>query len=111
MKGKYTAAFIIPKNTKRILEEDGWIFNSSNRLPNEIKESCVKSLKLQFSERYLDIEVYINNSIQMSVTYDDKNFIEIISFQIYDQGLEVFKSKIETNAWYQQVNLFIPSLE
>lgn len=107
MKGKYKAAFILPKGVKKTLCGDGWNFESSIRLPEKIKKSLIESFALEYSESYLGIDVYINENIQMSVMNDDKSSIEFISFQIYGGEIEPFKSK--ANSLHESAELFIPN--
>ncbi|GGJ06222.1 hypothetical protein GCM10007978_49800 [Shewanella hanedai] len=109
MKRKYRAAFILPANTNKELGDDGWEFESLERLSNKIMESLVEVLSLKFLESYLGIAVYTNTNVKMSIERDDQNLIEHISFQIYDSAMEGFKKKVKACPWYEQIDCFVPS--
>ena len=109
MKGKYQSGYILPKNTKKILGDDGWDFETYTYLSEQIKKSLIKSLGLKYLESYLGIDVYTNKNIKMLVTHDGNKFIEFINFQIYEDNLNDLKSKLKSNTWYDDVELFIPS--
>ncbi len=111
MKGSYKAAFILPKDAKKKLGDDGWEFESSQRLPSEVSELLADSLGLKYLESYLGIDVYTNAEMKMSVERDDQSLIEFISFQIYGDVIDEFKEKVRACSWCEQVDNFIPSEE
>jgi hypothetical protein len=108
MKRKYQAAFIVPVGANKVLGEEGWEFGSSTRLPGEIKDYLVQSLKLSFLESYLGIESYADSNIKMSVIFDDKNKIESISFQLYGDALAILTEVCQGNRLPSEAELFIP---
>ncbi|MDZ4150440.1 hypothetical protein [Methylicorpusculum sp.] len=108
MKGKYKAAFILPVDTKKMLGENGWEFNSSNRLSLQIKDLLIDVLKLKFLENYLQIYCFINEDIKMSVFYDDKNEIESIYFQVYNDRLTTLTDLFIASGIANESELFIP---
>lgn len=111
MKGKYKAAFIIPIGAIKALGGDGWEFETTNRLPAETKEFLVEALNLKYLESYLGIDAYINESIKMSVIYDDQNQIESISFQLYDDAVTALSRIFRSSQIADQSELFIPGKE
>lgn len=108
MNGKYQAAFIIPIGANKILGEDGWEFESSNRLSNQIKDSLIESLRLSFLENYLGIESYVDDHIKMSVIFDDQNEIESIHFQLYGDSLSILSAVCQDSRLLSEAELFIP---
>ena len=108
MKGKYKVAFIIPVGANKILGEDGWEFQTSNRLSGDIKEFLVDTLKLEFSESYLGVDVYLNENMKMSVIRDDQGQIESISFQLYEMTTTALSDVFQTNCMADKSELFIP---
>lgn len=111
MKGKYQAAFIVPIGVNKVLGEDGWEFESSGRLPNEIKDYLIESLKLGFLESYLGIESYVDDDIKMSVIFDDQNKIESIHFQLYGDSLTILSEICQGSRLLSEAELFIPRQE
>jgi len=109
MKEKYQAAFIIPIGTQKFLSEDGWEFESPIRLSEEIKDYFVQLLRLEFVENYLDIDVYTNESIKMSVINDEQGCIESISFQLYGESLNNLSDVCANDNMFFQAELFIPT--
>ena len=111
MKGKYQAAFIVPVGANKVLGEDGWEFESSDRLSEEIKDYLIRSLKLNFFENYLGIESYVDDDVKMSVIFDDHNEIESIHFQLYDDALTILSEVCQGSRIPAEVELFIPQQE
>lgn len=108
MKRKYQAAFIVPVGANKVLGEDGWEFESSARLSEEIKDYLVQSLRLSFLESYLGIESYVDGDIKMSVIFDDQNKIESINFQLYEDALAILTEVCQDNKISSEAELFIP---
>jgi len=108
MKGKYKAAFIVPVGAKKVLGEDGWEFESSVRLSEEIKDYLIQSLRLSFLESYLGIESYVDGDIKMSVIFDDQKEIENIHFQLYGGSLAVLSEACQSSRLSSKAELFVP---
>ena len=108
MKGKYQAAFIVPIGANKVLGEDGWEFESTGRLSEEIKDYLIESLRLSFLERYLGIESYVDGDIKMSVIFDENNEIENIYFQLYEDTLTVLSEVCQDSRVSAGGELFIP---
>ncbi len=111
MKRKYKVVFIIPIGANKILGEDGWEFETPNRLSAEIKEFLVDTLKLEYSESYLGIDVYVNENMKMSVICDDQSQIESISFQLYEMATTTLSDMFQTGILANKSELFIPHSE
>jgi len=111
MKGKYQAAFIVPVGANKVLGEDGWEFESSARLSEEVREYLIQSLKLSFLESYLGIESYIDGDIKMSITFDDQNEIESIHFQLCGDSLVILTEVCQGSRMPSEAELFIPQQE
>ena len=111
MKGKYQAAFIVPVGANKVLGEDGWEFESSVRLSEEIKDYLIQSMRLSFLERYLGIERYVDSDIKMSVIFDDRNEIESIHFQLYGDSLAILSEVYQGSRMPIEAELFIPQQE
>lgn len=108
MKEKYLAAFIIPSGAKKLLGDGGWEFENSKRLPVDIKSHLVRSLKLSFLEDYLGVESYVNNSMKMSVLFDDQNEIESIHFQLNGDSFITLIEVCQGVEMPSDAELFIP---
>ena len=111
MKGKYQAAFIVPVGANKVLGEDGWEFESSVRLSEEIKDYLIQSLSLSFLESYLGIESFVDDDIKMSVIFDDQNKIESIHFQLYGDSLAILSEVCQGSRVSPEAELFIPQQE
>lgn len=109
MKEKYKAAFIIPIGTHKVLGEDGWEFETLNRLSSEIKEFLVDALNLHYLESYLGIDAYVSESVKMSVIYDDQSQIESISFQLYGDAVSGLSRVFRSGQIANKSELFIPA--
>ena len=90
------------------LGEDGWEFESSDRLSLEVKDYLVESLKLSFLESYLGIESYVNDNIKMSIIFDDQNEIESIHFQLFEDALAVLSEVCQGSEIFDRAELFFP---
>lgn len=105
---KYSAAFLLSKDSKRSLTSDGWVFQTWERLPDEIIDQLKDALGVRFREVYSGIEVYSGDDVKMSVNYDESGEIEFVSFQIYGDNLERFKRKINHCEYIKSLELFFP---
>jgi len=108
MKVKYKAAFIIPLGTNKIMDEDGWVFETSSRLSPTVKEYLIDTLRLKFQESYLGIEAFINESIKMSVFYDSGHQIESIHFQLFEGSEAILSDVCKVDKITDEAELFIP---
>jgi hypothetical protein len=106
--GRYKAAFIIPVNAEKVLDDDGWNFVSPARLAPEIRNYFIEALNLNLVEEYLGIERYLTENMQMSVIFDDDNQIELINFQVYGDNLPILLKTWENGKSLFNVELFIP---
>jgi|SRR5690554_2330331 len=111
MKGKYQAAFIIPMGVNKVLGEDGWEFESAARLSKEVRDYLIQSLNLSFLESYLEIEVYVDDDIKMSIIFDGQNEIESIHFQLYGESLSILSGVCQGSLVLSEAELFIPRQE
>ena len=111
MKGKYKAAFIVPVGANKVLREDGWGFESPNRLSEEIKDYLIQSLRLRYLESYLGIESYADDDVKMSVIFDNKNEIKSIYFQLYGDTLSILSEVCQGGGISAEAELFIPQQE
>jgi len=108
MKEKYKAAFIVPVGANKILGEDGWEFETSKRIPSEIKDYFIEPLNLRFLESYLGIESYEDGNIKMTVIFDSQGEIENIHFQLYQDVLSVLSKICQGGKVSAEVELFVP---
>lgn len=108
MKRKYQAAFILPAGARKKLGEDGWEFETSNRLPLEFKECLIDSLGLSFLSEKLEIEIYSGFELEVSFFYDVDQQIEFVHIKVYGDGwpstLSVIRDLKLAGAW----ELFVP---
>lgn len=106
--GSYISAFIVPIDTKKVLTNMGWVFDSKNRLSVNITNFLTSHLHLHFKEKYLNIETYSNDRFQASVIMDDSGDVENVHIKIYNGHINLLRSEfIKYND--SQVELFIPS--
>ena len=111
VKGRYEAAFIIPVGANKILGEDGWEFDTPNRLPTEIKKFLTADLNLKYLESSIEIDSYVDGNIKASVFYDDKNQIENIYFKVYGDAMTTLLEIFHSSAIAKKSELFIPRNE
>lgn len=109
MKGRYKAAFIIPTGAKKILGDDGWEFDSKNRLPGYVKDFLVDDLKLSFLESYLVYVVYANENIKASISHDEEGKIDYVSFQVYGNNMATLSGAFRASLVAKDAELFVPS--
>lgn len=69
--------FILPKNTKRILNEGAWEFQSNGIVSNLVSIKVLSFLNVKFVEEFLDIEKYQNEHTQANIIYTNKEIEEI----------------------------------
>ncbi|MEQ4283255.1 hypothetical protein [Pseudomonas syringae] len=93
MKMSYQAVFIVPTGASKVLGEDGWEFNSPERLLEGIGEYLVRYLDLKFEEGYAGINRYSNGRTNMSIFLDDNDKVESVYFQVFESLLaEIYQA-------------------
>lgn len=65
MTKQYKAEFIVPIRASRILGEDGWEFESSERLSKNLCNHLIENLRVKFIEEYCDIIKYAGEGIRI----------------------------------------------
>lgn len=105
---KYQAAFIVPIGARKILEDDGWEFDSAVRFPEGIKDYLIKSMGLKFIENFHGVERYSDGSLNMSIIFDDENKIESFYFQLYGDSLKRLKGLFQSSIIFLEAELFVP---
>ncbi|MFP3925101.1 hypothetical protein [Pseudomonas sp. W5-36] len=111
MKQKYIAAFLVPIGAVKLLREDGWEFESSQRLSKDIAEHLIEELKLDFVEMYLGIKRYVGNAISMSIFLDDDNEVENIYFQVFGHSLKALTELCQDPRVSSKAEMFVPEKE
>ncbi len=108
-KEKYQAAFIIPRGSKKILEEDGWDFMGGDPLPEDIEEFLVSELGVRATEDYLDMRDYAGEGIKASVFFGERKKIENVYFQVLGYtAMEMLERMFKASKIEKYAELFIP---
>jgi hypothetical protein len=108
MSGSYKAVFLIPALSNKILDEDGWIFESSERLNFDVISKIQKSLNLNLKEEYCGTAVYVGDGVKASVIFDDNGQIEQIYLQIYGVSSLQVIAGIKDQFIPSNVEVFVP---
>jgi hypothetical protein len=111
MKKKYLAAFLVPIGANKVLGEDGWEFESSQRLPEDVAELLIAELKLDFVEMYSGIKKYVGDNISMSIFLDDDNEMENIYFQVFGNSLKALTELCQDPQVSSNAEMFVPEKE
>jgi hypothetical protein len=111
MKKKYLAAFLVPIGANKVLGEDGWEFESSQRLPEDVAELLIAELKLDFVEMYSGIKKYVGDNISMSIFLDDDNEMENIYFQVFGNSLKALTELCQDPQVSSNSEMFVPEKE
>ena len=108
MSDSYKAVFLIPVLSNKKLDDDGWFFESSERLKSDVISKIQKSLNLNFKEEYYGTVVYEGNGVKASVFYDDNHQIEQIYLQIYGVSCLQIIDDIKDQFVSSNVEVFVP---
>ncbi|RYZ83273.1 MAG: hypothetical protein EOP04_20285 [Proteobacteria bacterium] len=108
---KYTAAFLIPVGAGRNLGEDGWEFESPERLSKEVSEHLIAAFRLSFVEMYSGIKRYVGDNIGMSIFLDDQNEVENIYFQVSGNSLKALAEICQDPQVLSKAEMFVPEKE
>lgn len=109
MKKKYMAAFLVPIGADKVLGEDGWEFESSQRLSKDIAEHLITALKLDFIEMYSGIKRYAGDNIIMSIFLDGDNEVENIYFQVSGGSLKALAEACHNPQVSSGAEIFVPA--
>ncbi|KWT02811.1 MULTISPECIES: hypothetical protein [Pseudomonas syringae group] len=108
MKRNYQAAFIIPIGASKVLSDEGWEFDSVERLPEGTGGYLAERLNLEFMEEYTGIRRYVSNQINMSIFFDSANEVESIYFQAFDNSLALLSEACKSEEVACHAEIFIP---
>ncbi|MBI6583549.1 hypothetical protein YA0851_24705, partial [Pseudomonas synxantha] len=70
MSNKYQAAFVIPVGANKTLGEDGWEFESSERISRDLEAYFARTLELDFVKEYSGIKEYAGARFKMLIIFD-----------------------------------------
>ncbi|WP_310887577.1 hypothetical protein [Pseudomonas syringae] len=99
---------MIPIGASKVLGDDGWEFDSVERLPDSIGECLAERLNLEFMEEYTGIRKYTGNQISVSIIFDSADEVESIYFQTFDNGLALLSEACEIEQVACHAEIFIP---
>lgn len=105
MDAKYKAGFLIPQGAKKSLGEDGWEFESDERLPYELESHLAKELTMSASGK--EFSSFEGNSIKVEVSKDSNGQIESVYFRFY-YGPPRLPSFLENIENIDAMDFFIP---
>ncbi len=105
---RYKAAFLLPPETKRTLADDGWEFEFSNCLNQEIIEFLSKNLNLELTEKAEYSEIYRSNEVQMAVERNGERAVEYIYFQLFDLQTDPLVALWKTSVYRHLGEIFVP---
>ena len=108
MNNKYKAVFLIPKNAKRVLGDDGWEFSSDTHLPKNIIDFVTSNLSLSFEESYLGIDSYKSNQMKASVIKNESLEIEHVYIQVFDENIKALSEGVQKSVFSCEAELFSP---
>ncbi|CAN2970864.1 conserved hypothetical protein [Pseudomonas sp. PM2] len=108
MSNKYQAAFVIPVGANKTLGEDGWEFESSERISRDLEAYFARTLELDFVKEYSGIKEYAGSRFKMLIIFDDEKNIENIFFQVFSEGLSVLSEACLDKKNFSKAELFIP---
>jgi hypothetical protein len=83
MGNSYKAAFLIPKSSKKILDDSGWLFKSKKRLSTDVLDTLKKVYFLIEKRKYLGVAEYVGYGLKVVVSYDEAGLIESIFIQLH----------------------------
>jgi hypothetical protein len=99
--------FVLPKDSKRTLDESGWLFRSSGAISNLIYAKIINFLNVKLTEEFLGIKKYENEYTQANIVYSNKKFKEIyIRTSLHKDELVSQLAELLRN---DAVDIFVPS--
>ena len=107
----YGSLFLIPVGACRTLGEDGWEFDSPERLSKEVSEHLIAAFRLNFVEMHSGIERYVGDDIVMSIFLDDINEVESIYFQVSGDSLKTLAELCQDPQVFSKAEMFLPERE
>ncbi|MBL8300456.1 MAG: hypothetical protein JNN30_19130 [Rhodanobacteraceae bacterium] len=92
MHGKYKSYFVIPTEASRVLKDYGWEFHSTKRIPRELVDSILLSLRMEKISVESDMERFSGKDADATVFFDKTGEVEQIYLRAYrerDVGKEL----------------------
>ena len=103
---KYSVAFLIPKDAKRFLGDDGWEFESDSRISSEIENLLKKEFVT--NEVAPDFSSYEAENIKIDLFKDVNGQIENMYFRFYNGVSPVLPRFLEEYSRLGDLDFFIP---
>lgn len=103
---KYSVAFLIPKDAKRFLSDDSWVFESNYRIPSKIELLIRNQFSLR--ESTSDFSAYEGNKLKVDVFKDDKGEIENIYFRFYGDAFNELPDFLKYHECINDLEFFVP---
>lgn len=104
---KYTAAFLIPEDAKRILSDDGWKFQSKNKISRQIEELLSNHLTLKETDnRYSSYE---GGFLKIDVFKDVKGKVDYLYFRFYDSKQPTLPLFLKDEDILKNLLFFVPT--
>jgi hypothetical protein len=107
MGNSYKAAFLIPKSSKKFLDDSGWLFKSKKRLSADVLDTLKKVYFLSEKGKYLGVVEYVGDGLKVVVSYDGAGLIESIFIQLHTINSGELK-KVLLEVGLKDVELFLP---
>jgi hypothetical protein len=107
MGNSYKAAFLIPKSSKKILDDSGWLFKSKKRLSTDVLDALKKVYFLIEKGKYLGVVEYVGDGLKVVVNYDGVGLIEGIFIQLHTRDSGELKKAL-LGVGLKDVELFLP---
>ncbi len=106
MINRYSVGFLIPKNTRRILSDDGWEFESDSRIP--LITEMLLSKYFSLIQSSLDHSEYEREGVKMDVFKDENGEIENIYFRFYTDIRPELLSILKNSECCENLEFFTP---
>ena len=103
---KYKAAFLLPANSKKILTENGWEFETNKALNDDVLKSTLMAFG-QLEKGSVDVNTYRKEDLIIDILVDEKEIeqIYIRDYSIDNHNIDLLKSIYSS---HKDVEVFIP---
>ncbi|WP_036116545.1 MULTISPECIES: hypothetical protein [Luteibacter] len=110
MRGRYSAAFVIPRGSTKRLDTDGWTFLHHGVVSPEVKEGLIRELGLDFIDSYDEAEKYGAGLVELSAIHAADGALEELYIKLYGSSDATNLQRAWSVLKVTGCELFIPSL-
>lgn len=109
MDNKYKSFFLLPIGTSKVLDDSGWLFETHQRISQNVLAFLVEKLRLEKTGSDNGICYYQRIGLKINVLSDENGYIEEIYIRVFSTMDNFLLRKVLHSSEVNNVELFDPN--